>query len=360
MTFANGFWSGIDIFFVLSGFLIGRQLIQDLYSKDRLYYSAFFIRRSFRIFPAYYFILLVSLFFIAPWQIPAMNFLYQTSDWQELFRTSWSNFLYVVNYHRPGHQASIMSWAWSLCVEEHFYLLLPLVLWLLFKVRSARSRIVIIIGCVLIPFLGRGIQYALNPDIKLLEGFYYFSHNRFDEPFVGVVIAYFYVVYRDQLQRFCERYGGWLGVAGLTGTASVWIYGGLMKDTMFTIVFQFFIMAASSGLLLLNVLFKENLITRFFRQRWWYPLARISYGTYLIHPFVLFLLVQLYSDYFHHMHFTAAWLIIFYFAVMIITSFLAVIMFIMLEGPMLKLGSRWAKERRAAAMASNQQNSVSN
>lgn len=348
ISFSNGFWTGIDIFFVLSGFLIGRILLQSLHASNKLYYAAFIVRRSFRIFPAYYLVITVSLFIIAPLNVPAFNFLYMTTDWQELLNSSWASYLYLINYVRPGNEPSILSWGWSLSVEEHFYLILPPILWLLFKSKSEKIKILIIVSLVAIPFFGRAVQYILDPDIILLDGFYYYSHNRFDEIFVGVAIAYFYVIYKDELQRLCEKAGNWLGTVGILGGASVWIFGGLLVDNAFTIVFQFLVMALSTGLILLNVLFIDNTLTRFFSHAFWYPLARISYGTYLLHLFVLFFLIQMYLDYYGDMQFNAVTLFAFYFAVMILTSILAGIMFMVLENPMLSIGSKVARKLKAS------------
>jgi peptidoglycan/LPS O-acetylase OafA/YrhL len=122
---SNGFWSGIDIFFVLSGFLIGRILIVNLSRDGVLYYWAFIVRRSFRIFPAYYLVTTLSLFVIAPLDLPVLAYLFRTRDWGELARGSWANYFYLVNYVNPGNEPSVLSWACSLAVEEHFYLILP-------------------------------------------------------------------------------------------------------------------------------------------------------------------------------------------------------------------------------------------
>ena len=107
-------------------------------------------------------------------------------------------------------------------------------------------------------------------------------------------------------------------------------------------------MALSTGLVLLNVLFIDNTLTRFFSHAFWYPLARISYGTYLLHLFVLFFLMQMYLDYYGDMQFNAVTLFAFYFAVMILTSILAGIMFMVLESPMLSIGSKVAKKLKVS------------
>lgn len=348
----NGMWSGIDIFFVLSGFLIGSMLIRDLVQDGTLYYKSFFLRRSFRVFPAYYVVITISLFVIAPLNLPTFRLLYLTNDWSELFSSAWSNYLYVVNYVRPANEPSILNWAWSLCVEEHFYLILPPVLWLLFRsTNSPQLHMLGLASFILIPFLGRAVQYYLNPSMRLMEGFYYYSHNRFDEIFVGVLIGYFYAMHKEPLRELCERLGGWiLGGLGLTGVALVWLYGGLHKDGLFVVVFQFSVMSMAVGLIVLNCLFLENPLTRFFSHPKWYFFSRVSYSTYLVHIFVIFAVIHLYRA-FVSQESTGLALLFIYLLVMLISSLLAALIFVFLEAPMLRIGVKLSKKYRSKQKA---------
>ncbi|MEZ5573052.1 MAG: acyltransferase [Halioglobus sp.] len=341
----NG-WSGVTIFFVISGFLIGSILIKEIHHEKRLYFASFFIKRSFRIFPAYYLVITISLFLIAPLGLPAFNFMYSTGNWQELFSGSWASYLYVQNYVNPGHEPSILSWGWSLSVEEQFYVLIPPTLLLIFKSTSERVRLFAVVGLVCLPVIARTAHYLADPNLTILKGFYYYSHNRFDEILVGVVIAYFHVVYPAQLRRICGLWGNWLGVAGLIGFIVVWSYGSVFRSNLFTVVFQFLVMALSTGLILLNCLYRPNLLTRFFSHRFWYPVARVSYGIYLIHPFVLFGLMQLFAGHINFTKSSAFGLFLIYLAVLSITWVLSAIMFLMLERPMLVMGAKLAKKSR--------------
>jgi peptidoglycan/LPS O-acetylase OafA/YrhL len=346
---ANGFWTGIDIFFVLSGFLIGRLLIRDLERDGRLYYPSFFIRRGFRIFPAYYFVLTASLLFILPLDIPVFRFLFASSDWREVAGASWSNYLYVVNYVAPGSMPSPMSWAWSLCVEEHFYALLPLVLFLVYRVPGVSLRPTLLALFVLAPLAGRAIQYVADPSLELMRGFYYYSHNRFDELFVGVCIAYLFVTRREVFRRWAERAGSWLWIGGFACAAAVWVFGGLQRGGAFAVVAQFSVMALGTGLLVVNCLFLPNAVTRFFAHPFWYPLARLSYGTYLIHLFVLFALLGLQVG---GGGTRGGWSIVgLYVLTMALSSLLAAVMFLALEAPMLRLGVSLSAGSRARAGA---------
>ena len=111
-------WMGVDIFFVLSGYLIGRQVLGPLARGERLDFARFYARRAYRILPAFAVVLAIYLLWpggreakgLAPW-------------WQ--FATFTLNF--TIDY--SANQA--FSHAWSLCVEEHFYLLFPALAWVL-------------------------------------------------------------------------------------------------------------------------------------------------------------------------------------------------------------------------------------
>lgn len=75
-------------------------------------------------------------------------------------------------------------------------------------------------------------------------------------------------------------------MAGSSLAALVWVVGGLQRSGAFVVAFQFFAMAVATGLVMLDLLFVENRLTRFFASARWYPLARISYGVYLVHPII--------------------------------------------------------------------------
>jgi peptidoglycan/LPS O-acetylase OafA/YrhL len=341
--FVNGFWSGIDIFFVLSGFLIGRILMLDLIDSGTVHYRKFLVRRFCRIFPAYYLVLTSSVIAAAFVRFDLFYFLYGSLDRHELVRTSWMNFVYVNNYLRPGNRGGVFSWGWSLCVEEHFYLILPPLLFALFRYTSPRTTRRVLYLATVLPLASRAVQYLENPRLHLIDGFYYYSHNRFDEIFVGVLIAYFYVRHREAFAAFVRRLGHLAWIAGAACVAAVWGWAGLFVDGVFAVVFQFIVMAMGTGLLLVNGLFQDNVATRFFAHPLWYPLARISYGTYLIHPFVLFAVLETLGFGRRITTLSELGLIGLFLAVMSISSLGAALLFVFFESPFLAFGIRWSK-----------------
>ncbi len=347
---AGGTWAGVDVFFVLSGFLIGRILIRDLERHGELFFPSFFLRRAFRIFPAHYFILTTSLIATTPIESGMFRFLFLGADPATLWRSSWANYLYVLNYLGPREFPSVMSWAWSLCVEEHFYLLLPGLLFAAYRApRRVRPGLVLLF--VAVPFVLRLGWFLHDPSRNLLDGYYYYSHFRFDELFVGVALAYLSVVHSEWIARVARRAGDWLPFVAFGLIGSVWAFGGLAETNLFTVVFQFLVMALGTGAVLLNCLVLSNRLTRFLALPVWYPLARISYGGYLVHPFVLFALLAFADARGSLDRLDGSWLIVLYLCVMAVSSVLAGIMFVAIEAPLLRIGVDVSSRLRTARPA---------
>ena len=103
-------WTGVDLFFVLSGFLVGGLLMQEFRQSGRIGVLRFLIRRGFKIWPSYYAYLAITALVLYPLTGRAIP------SWQLM----WPGLIHLQNYLGTpfGH-------TWSLGVEEHFYLFLP-------------------------------------------------------------------------------------------------------------------------------------------------------------------------------------------------------------------------------------------
>jgi peptidoglycan/LPS O-acetylase OafA/YrhL len=343
----NGAWAGVDVFFVLSGFLMGRILLRDLRETGRIAYGRFYVRRVLRIFPAYYLVLSVTLFVIARQNVGNILFYSGARNWAQLRDGSWTNYLYLNNYVGLG-APNVLSWGWSLCVEEHFYLLLPGLLAVTFRARGKRARALLLGSYVALPVLGRAAQYLFDPATVEANTFYYFTHNRLDQLFVGVLVAYVYLTARDQLGHVVSRLGPAVWVAGLLAIATVWVFGGLQHAGPFTVIGQLFVTAAGAALLLVNGLYRNDVMTRFLGHPLWYPLARVSYGTYLIHPFVLFWCLDQFRRHLPLGEIHAWSLALIYTAVLALSLALASTMFLAVERPLLDWGHRLGRRPRVA------------
>src|ERR1700719_35541 len=173
-------WIGVDLFFVLSGYLIGGQLLAPLARDQRINLGRFFTRRALRIMPAYFAVLAVY-FLLPSWR-----------EYPEMSQPIWKFLLSVQNIALHGGTA--FSHAWSLAVEDQFYLALPFLLLFLFR----RLRAAIIVPCLII-FGGivlRAFLAARNPSVDggvSFRGFqawiYYPTWTRLDPLVFGVVLA---------------------------------------------------------------------------------------------------------------------------------------------------------------------------
>jgi peptidoglycan/LPS O-acetylase OafA/YrhL len=142
----NTGWIGVDLFFVLSGFLITGILL-DAKGGQR-YFRSFYARRVLRIFPLYFaFVLLVV------WIAPTLR-LTPTADGLALRSEQWWYWSYMVNVMVARHDWGSAAWhtghLWSLSVEEQFYLLWPALVFLLSRRALLRATLAIVVATALL------------------------------------------------------------------------------------------------------------------------------------------------------------------------------------------------------------------
>lgn len=186
-TFKFG-WVGVDLFFVLSGFLIGRQVFavkEEEPLSDKL--STFWMKRWFRTFPLYYFVL-----FVYVWIKPALGFPFK--DW------NYSFFFFLQNYMNPVDFVQ----SWSLCIEEQFYIVFPIVAFVL-KVR-ARS---LALWCIpmLVSIVSRYWLWrsgAVNEQNEIILSFLvrFPFHTHLDGLTCGILLAATFSYWREFGKKF--------------------------------------------------------------------------------------------------------------------------------------------------------------
>jgi len=273
-------WIGVQLFFVLSGFLITGILLDTRTSPT--YYRSFFLRRVLRILPLYYGVLLVA-FVILP-RIVAMP-----PDHGEHQLWLW---IYVANFAAPiGYGEPSFTHFWSLCVEEQFYLLWP------FLVRGAGRRGVIAVGTLLVFVAIASRLYIRHAfaEPQMHEMVYDFTPCRMDALAVGALAA--------ALLRG-ERGAQWIARIGATR----WIAGGVVLLLVALAAGRLNRIGAGMqtyGYTLIAFAFAAVLIGALAREAWparwlgWAPLRRCglySYGMYVfyapLHIFVGLPLMQ--------------------------------------------------------------------
>jgi len=270
-------WAGVDIFFVLSGYLIGSQLLRRLQRGEELLLRDFYRRRAWRILPAFFVVLAVYVAFPSLREAPGLE-----APWQ--FATFTLN-LFIDYTHNQA-----FSHAWSLCVEEHFYLLFPLVAWWFTRRPSAARFISLCASLVLLGIaLRTGVWLrdaaASPPRNWYVEDIYYPTWMRLDGLLTGVVLATIHV-YRPALWSRLRAYPTALLVAGLALAAlALWLFRdrtGLVANAI-----GWPLLSAGLGLLVLSATAPRSLLERCaLPGTGW--LAATSYSLYLSHKLAMY------------------------------------------------------------------------
>jgi peptidoglycan/LPS O-acetylase OafA/YrhL len=268
-------WVGVDLFFVLSGYLIGGQLIAALARGPGLNFRRFYSRRALRILPAYFVVL--AIYFSFP-------------SWREFPEISplWKFLLSVQNIGLRGGTA--FSHAWSLAVEDQFYLILPVLL--LFLSRRKRAAMIVPVAVLLGELALRGYLAASHPraDGAGVSGrafqmlIYYPTWTRLDPLVFGVVLAALRQHRPTWWKRLTEA-APWLGLPALVLIVFA-LYLGDNQITVTSSIWQFFLIALGMAALLVCALSPRLPFNRIEIPGAAF-LASIAYSVYLSHKLVI-------------------------------------------------------------------------
>ena len=251
--------TGVDLFFVLSGWLLGGLLFREAAKNGRIDIKRFWMRRWMRTLPAYYAVLFVSI---------GQRYLTR-----ENVAFPWEFLVFFQNYDAP---IKFFSVSWSLCVEEQFYLLIAPLLGLLTRT-SRRTTTVCLLSLLLLPFVFRELLWYRS---------YYETHVRLDCCVAGVFLAHVHHQYKHLWARLT-------GLAPHMAVAALLAYGLFFvarynrawgipdpDKLLLAVIFGAFVLVANASDL--------------WRDRLYFPgayyIATRSYALYLLHPEVLALL----------------------------------------------------------------------
>ncbi len=272
-------WSGVDLFFVLSGFLIGGILLEQRPALN--YYRVFYVRRICRIFPLYYLLLLLFFGFLLLGVGPVSPWLFQHPLPFLSYFTFTQNFASVYYVAYVGAPAAWLGVTWSLAVEEQFYLVMP---WVMRKVQPRRLPL-ILLSVIGLSILLRVFIYN-NFAVGSIAN-YVLTPTRVDGLMMGVLLAY--AVRQPRwwqkiiAQRRLVSLAFWLLGGGLVAL-NIWRQELTTADSIvMTTIGYTWIGLFYTLLLLLLLLHQGQWVTAFFRNpvmRW---LGEISYSFYLLH-----------------------------------------------------------------------------
>lgn len=274
-TFSGGF-VGVDIFFVISGFLITTILLDDI-SHSRFSFISFYERRARRILPALMFVTLISLPFSWFLMLPTMfeDFSYTISS--VMVFSSNILFWFTSDYFSPSSELNPMLHTWSLAVEEQFYVFFPILLsglWFLGK-----RKLVIIIFFLAVSSLLLSIYITKNSP----EAAFYLLPSRAWELLSGALLAFF-MRGREQHQS------GLLSMVGL-----LLILGSIFFfDKALPYPYVYALVPVLGSVLIIAYAGDGNVVGKLLSSKAFVGLGLISYSAYLWHQ-PIFAFFRLYS-----------------------------------------------------------------
>lgn len=292
---------GMDLFFLLSGFLIGAILLHSIEVAGTQQVRRFYLRRIFRTFPSYW-LVLTALVLLGP------------LTKQQLANVGYE-YVYLTNYLFPircgdvaecigrhgywgafsdyflNRKTSVMIWGWSLALEEQFYLAVPVLVFLLQKLRGARARIAMLVGLF---FLALGVRLAAlyRPDVKwddglLFQELYVQTHARFDPLVAGILLAYLERHHKATLDAWLSR-GAVRVVLTVLSLAclALLLFPRTFGEERFLLVRVFSwgtLTSVMYGAWILLLLHGPSRAAGWLSRPWFRSIATLGYGVYLVH-----------------------------------------------------------------------------
>jgi peptidoglycan/LPS O-acetylase OafA/YrhL len=233
-------WTGVDLFFVLSGFLISGLLFSEYKKRNAIDFKRFFVRRGLKIYPAFYAFLLLT-------GVTAELYLHAHSTIPRYLH----DIFFIMNYEH-----GVWDHTWTLAVEEHFYIFLPIFLFILARFSSNRQDPFRLIPwaaasiALLCPAFRAASVYVGTPNFNTP---YVASHDRMDALFLGVLVGYLYhfrSAILEQLMR-PSRNRVVIATASVVLISFAYLYG---RDSKFFATFGYsFVYMGFGGVLLLSL-----------------------------------------------------------------------------------------------------------
>jgi peptidoglycan/LPS O-acetylase OafA/YrhL len=264
-------WCGVDLFFVLSGYLI-TSILYTTRNKTR-YFRNFYIRRSLRIFPLYYGFLIIALFVLPRLADPHLLGV------EPLSGGVWALLLYYSDF-----AAAFIGWPpqsvgafWSLSVEEHFYFFWPLLI-----KRVSKGRLLFWAG--MIALLSLMIRLAIAAFKFTWLAAYYVTPSRLDGLAVGAMLAILMEQHPERLKLWMPRIGS--AAAAVLAAIAIWRHGFLFDDWPMR-TFGYSLLAVFFATAVWKAATTQGRLSRFLSNPVLVKFGTYSYCIYVCHLFVL-------------------------------------------------------------------------
>lgn len=257
----NG-WSGVDLFFVLSGFFIGGQLWKELLQDHGISIRRFIIRRGLRIWPLFFFIF--ACVFAIYWPDAATK------------QYGWSDLVFLTNYLNHG----IVGGGWSLCTEEQFYIVTPLLLCLFGRNKELKD---------IRPWLWSLL--ALIPAIRAMIWIHHTGHFFYHDPDLFATMYYKFHTHCDGLIIGLIISNLWISQnkpkSSMKKASLIVIGGGIVMILLRELQHEVFIFTGLAVFFGSLVWFGLTSRSALFKSRLFYWISRLSFGMYLNHAYLM-------------------------------------------------------------------------
>lgn len=262
----HGSWMGVDLFFVLSGFLVSGLLFEQVRKGKLPDVTNFLIRRGFKIYPSYFIMLMVGWILISP-------------SVAEGIKRFAPLFFFSQNYS-PSFQ--LFGHTWSLAVEEHFYAILALAFFCIrrgvLSVATLKNLCIATVVCV--PLL-RAAAYMSAPGHHIEIGQHFATHFRIDSLALGVVFCYYWQYHNSELRSFAQSHRPLILISGICLLSPAFF---AYRESGAFFIFGYSAVAVGSALVILSALSIKSQLS------WLKPVAFLgkhSFSIYLWHALVL-------------------------------------------------------------------------
>jgi len=280
---------GVDIFFVLSGFLITCLLLEEWDQFHFIRLRAFYARRALRLLPALLVLLSVVVTFY--WLVGPRSSAVRTTVDALIALFYSTNWAFVFGFRQPAH---VLTHTWSLSIEEQFYLTWPAILILLLRLCRTRRSMVTWIALGLFLVLVEKVTILAVVPVNGLRWIDWATECRGDPLLVGcamaIILSSGLVTLHVQVRRVVQ------GLAWCVAVPALLLLNIIDVPPQFSWIGLHLTIALCAATIMFEALVAETgLIHNFLAQPWLVYIGRISYGLYLWH-YPIFVVVQSYHS----------------------------------------------------------------